>query len=143
MLFEKSTLLAIGLDALQWAITGVVGVWVYLVGRDQVRRQSLADMENRIEARLDQIDGRMAEDASRREFIPTHRDCAIQVARITALEARADSGPSHDDLKRVHIRVDAITEAVAEMRGALARIERTIDRIDQYLMDHPHSGGSQ
>jgi uncharacterized Ntn-hydrolase superfamily protein len=141
MIPEKTALLGIGLDAVQWVITAAVGVWVYLLGRDQVRRQSLQAMENRIEGRLDQIDQRLAADRAGREHTPTQRDCAVQIARIATLEAQQRQAPSHEDIKRVHVRIDAATEAIAEMRGSVRRIEHTTDMISQYLMDHPHSGG--
>ena len=60
MIPEKTAMIAIAIDAAQWIITAGVGVWVYLVGRDQVRRQSLAEMEGRIEKRLDTIDNSLA-----------------------------------------------------------------------------------
>jgi hypothetical protein len=141
MLFEKSTLLAIGLDALQWAITGAVGVWVYLVGRQTVRSQSLHDMEARIERRLDDIDSALATATAERAGMPAQRDCAVHTARIATLEALQSQAPKHTDIAHAHTRIDALSESISEVKGSLKRIERTTDMISQYLMDHPHHGG--
>lgn len=124
-------------DIAQFALTGAIGVYVYFSRNGQARRDALEAMENSIEKRLDTVTDRLGMMESKLAYTPDPATCGAAHARLVTLETQVTAGVNAEDLKRVHMRVDAVAEAVADVRGTLRRIERTMDMINQFLVERP------
>lgn len=122
-------------DVAQFALTGTIGVYVWFSQRSQARREALETMERSVDQRLDGIGDRLGRMEVKLAHAPEPATCAAAHSRMTALETRVSVGVSADDIKRVHMRVDGVSEAVADLRGTLRRIERTMDMINQFLVE--------
>ena len=124
-------------DIGQIVLTGAIGVYVWWSQRSQARTDALDAMERSMDVRLDGIGDRLGRMETKLAHAPEPATCAAAHVRMAALEARVATGVGPDDIKRVHMRVDTVSEAVADVRGTLRRIERTMDMINQYLVERP------
>lgn len=55
--------------------------------------------------------------------------------RVGALEERTKHMPSHDDLRRLHQRLDEINAGVNKLAGEVHGISRSVGLINQHLLD--------
>lgn len=125
-------------DIAQFALTGGVGLYVYFSQRAQVRRESLAKLEDDIDGHLGAIQLRLGKIEAHVQYAPTPTMCASSHSRIAVLEEAIRRGPSDEDLKRLHARVDDAAQGLAALRGELAGITRLLTTIDGYLRDRDH-----
>lgn len=102
----------IWIDLLQWLTTAAVGLYVYAVNRHRVTNERISALESHVDERLDD-----------------HSD------RLARLEQDARHAPSHDDLKRLHKRLDDMNGELKEMRGEFYAVNRTLSMIHQHLLD--------
>ncbi len=126
-------------DIAQFAMTGVVGIYVYLSTRAQVRREALSKLEDDIDGHLDKINGRLGKIEAHTAYAPTPSMCAATHSRIAVLEEAVRRGPNDDDIKRLHARVDDAAQGLAALRGELSGITRLLTTIDGYLRDRDHA----
>lgn len=93
----------------------LVGVWIYvwLSNRHRVTTERITKLEDHMDTRLD-----------------THAD------RLTRLEVHAGAAPTHDDLNRLHQRLDVINGELKGLTGESAAARRTLDLIHDYLLNH-------
>lgn len=54
--------------------------------------------------------------------------------RLTAIERDIKHGPTHDDLKRIHSRLDKVCEDFSSLSGELKGKGHTLDLIHEYLL---------
>lgn len=101
------------IDALQLAGIAVIGAHSWISNRHRVTSERIAKLEDDMDTRLD-----------------THTD------RLTALEVRAGAAPTHDDLKRLHQRLDNMNGELKELRGEFQSAGRTLNMIHDYLLNH-------
>ncbi len=127
-------------DWAQFLVAGAVGGLLALAGYFARRDKAYGD---RISALRGDIDRGMAECRDCLERLealraqgPDQRQCAVQTARIVALEQRVALGPSQADIARAHQRMDGHLEALAEIRGGIKRIEHTVDMLSQFMLEH-------
>lgn len=89
--------------------------------------------------------------------VPSHEDVAAVNARInnvediivarlsehdqrlTRMEERAKHAPTHEDLTRLHVRMDAMSKELSTLVGESRSASRTLDLIHDYLLN----GGKQ
>ena len=69
-----------------------------------------ADWRARVDERLGDMDGRLADIERRR-------------------------GPTHEDMRRIYERLDVSGQTMAEIRGEVGGLRRAIDMIHQHLLD--------
>ncbi len=122
-------------DMAQFTATAAVGIYVYFSQRSQARREALVAMERRVDESLDALGSRLGRIELRLATAPEQSTCAAAHVRMAALETRVAGGVTVEDIKRAHMRIDTVSEAVADLRGTLRRIERTMDMINQYLVE--------
>ena len=122
-------------DIAQFALTGIVGLYVYFSQRAQVRREALSKLEDDIDGHLDAIQKRLGKIESHVEYSPTPAMYAATSARLAVLEEAVRRGPSDEDIKRLHARVDDAAQGLAALRGELSGIARLLTTIDGYLRD--------
>ncbi|MDY0035436.1 MAG: hypothetical protein RBS05_05930 [Zoogloea oleivorans] len=54
--------------------------------------------------------------------------------RLTAIERDQRHAPTHDDLKRIHSRLDNVCENVSELAGEFKGKGHTLDLMQEYLL---------
>lgn len=104
------------IDILQTVLTAAIGVYVWLVNRTRVNAARIRNMEDEIDARLDKAE-----------------------QRLTKVEVDIEHGPSRDDLKRIHERVDDTAREVHEMTGEFRSVKSTLELIHQFLLNGSRS----
>ena len=55
--------------------------------------------------------------------------------RLTAIERDITHGPTHDDLKRIHSRLDKVCEDFSALSGELKGKGHTLDLIHEFLLN--------
>lgn len=59
---------------------------------------------------------------------------AAHADRLTVLETSQKHGPTHDDLKRIHARLDKVCEDFSSLSGELKGKGHTLDLIHEFLL---------
>lgn len=126
-------------DIAQFVLTGAIGIYVYLSGRAQVRREALSKLEEDIDGNLNKIETRLGKIEAHVEYAPTSAMCAVSHARISVLEEALRRSPNDDTIKRVHERIDETAQGLAALRGELSGITRLLTTIDGFLRDSSHA----
>lgn len=129
----------LGVDVGQFVVTGAVGVYVWFVQREQVRREALARLESDMDSRLDDIATRLAKIETGVSHAPSWQACAAQHTRIAVLEQAVRDGIKSADISRVHARIDEVAEGLAGVRGEIIGMQRLLHAIDQHLRAPHHS----
>lgn len=119
----------------QYVLTGLAGglaaVWATLGRRDRA-------LGGRIDGLAQQLTDLTAGAA------PMAR-CAAHSERMAGLEARLAATVTADRLDhsivRAHQRMDGFESRIAKMEGILEGIDRTVNRIEQHMIEHgPRAG---
>ena len=134
--------LKIGIDGAQFALTGVVAVYVYWANHARAGREELARLSTRLDERLDEANLRLTQLDASAHNTPSAEFCAAHRGRVDMIERLMTERPGHDDMKRVHQRIDEISALVGEVRGRLSGIERSLALITEHLLDQPARGGA-
>lgn len=125
----------IAVDVGQTALTLIVAFFAWLLRQQAVTRDTIEEIEQDLERRLDAISAQARETQARASACADPEICAAHRARIDVVEEALRHMPGHDDMKRVHERIDAVSEIAAEVRGRLAGIERNLELISQHLLE--------
>lgn len=120
-------------DTGQFALTGAVGAYVYFANQSQARREALERLANRLDQRLDVHDGRLQNAEGGLLHAATREHCANQNGQLLALRQLVEERPTHEDLGRIHARVDKLSEVIARIDGRLDGIERGLGGIDRNI----------
>lgn len=130
----------LGVDVGQFVVTGAVGLYVWFVQREQVRREALQRLESDVDTRLDDIVTRLTKIEGHTAQAPSWQACAAQHTRIAVLEQSMREGVKSADVGRVHARIDEVAEGLAGLRGELTGMQRLLHAIDQHLRANVHHG---
>lgn len=84
----------IGLQILNMIATFGVGIYVWISTQDKVTNKRISDLEEKVDGRIDQY--------------------AERIARVEQDQLHA---PTHDDIKRIHARIDAIDQRLSRIEG--------------------------
>lgn len=113
-------------------ITNTLVIWIaaiytYLANRNRVTTERInslqASLQTRIEGLRSDMDHRMH----------NHGD------RLSRVEKDIQHAPSHDDLKRIHARMDEVSATLSSLQGEFKGANNTLHLIHTYLM----TGGKQ
>jgi exonuclease VII large subunit len=113
-------------------ITNTLVIWIaaiytYLANRNRVTTERInslqASLQTRIEGLRSDMDHRM----------DNHGD------RLSRVEKDIQHAPSHDDLKRIHARMDEVSATLSSLQGEFKGANNTLHLIHTYLM----TGGKQ
>ncbi|MBN9697172.1 MAG: hypothetical protein J0L85_15400 [Zoogloea sp.] len=99
--------MSVGLEELKLLLQAVnllAVVWLAISGRDKVTK--------------DALDAKLA----------AHAD------RLTAIERDQKHAPTHDDLKRIHSRLDDVSEGLSNLVGEFKGTGHTLNLIHEYLL---------
>jgi hypothetical protein len=113
-------------------ITNTLVIWIaaiytYFANRNRVTNERITGLQTAVNAR---IDG-MRIDMDHR--LDTHAD------RLGRVEKDVEHAPNHEDLKRIHARMDEVATAVTGLQGEFKGANQTLHLIHSYLM----TGGKQ
>lgn len=100
-----------GFTVVNSLLTTVIGIYVWISNRNRVTNERISSMERNVDDRLD-----------------------IYADRLARLEQKVESGPSHDDIKRLHQRIDNIDSGLARLDGQFSGTKHTVDLIYEYLL---------
>lgn len=108
-------------------ITNTVVIWfaalyTYFANRNRVTNERISSLQGTLQARLDGIKG----DADVR--LDAHAE------RLARVERDLQHAPSHDDLKRIHSRMDDLAGAVKGIEGEFKGANNTLHLIHSYLL---------
>lgn len=113
-------------------ITNTLVIWIaaiytYLANRNRVTTERInslqASLQGRIEGMRSDMDHRM----------DNHGD------RLSRVEKDIQHAPSHEDLKRIHARMDEVSATLSSLQGEFKGANNTLHLIHTYLM----TGGKQ
>lgn len=120
-------------------VGGVASVWAVLSNREARRSREQEIIGARVAGqaeRLVHLEHTTKDHLTREHVEPLHH-------RVTRLEAARESAPSHEDLNRLHQRIDGVTSGLSEVRGELKGIAGLLRTIDLYLRERPNHGDSE
>lgn len=122
------------LDLSQFALTGAIGVYVWWTNREKVNSKRFEALEKEVAHRATAAE---VADLRAQQTV----SCKLHTARTAQLEGnfielRADlkNAPSHNNLSRIHDRIDALTKEVGSIAGSLGGINRAVDLINEHLI---------
>lgn len=93
-------------------LNGGFCIYMYLVTRNRVTNERIGKLQENVDTRLD--------------------DHAVRLARI---EQDAHHAPTHEDLKRIHMRIDQTAQSMARIEGEFAGTNHTLNLIHEYLLN--------
>ena len=120
----------IGFDIAQFAITGLVWLYVFLSNRSRVKAEEIAQYKSDTNRRIEE----------HKKVTDKHIDAHSM--RLSTIEETVRCGPSHDDIGKVHGRLDTVSEQLSQARGELKGISRSVDLIHQFLLNQKQKDGS-
>ena len=95
-------------QVMTFLLTGGIGIYVYISNKDKVTNDRIGKLEDDIDDKLD-----------------------IYSERIAKLEA----GPSKDDIKELHQKVNGVSDGVSALRGEFSATQRILQLIHETLME--------
>lgn len=118
-------------DVQMWLqITNTLVIWIaalytYFANRNRVTNERITSLQASLQTRLDS----MRTDMDHR--LDGHGD------RLSRVEKDMEHAPSHEDLKRIHARMDEVSATLSSLQGEFKGANNTLHLIHTYLM----SGG--
>lgn len=100
------------LDVLQVVFTAAIGIYVWVSNRTAVNTKRIAKLEGDLDERLDE-----------------------QEVRLTRVEEALRHAPTHEDLKRIHARIDDVASGVSLVSGKIGETTRTLTLIHEHLLN--------
>ena len=89
-----------------------MGLYLYLVNRNRVTNDRIGKLEDGVDKRLD-----------------NHTE------RLARLEQDARHAPTHDDLKRLHSRIDEMKDSLKRLEGEFSGANHTLGLIHEHLLN--------
>lgn len=136
----------LGWDFFQTSLLGVIAVHQWVVSRDRVRRQQIANMEADLREHLEAHERRITRAEEMAVHGPTMTMCHDTRQRLARLEQANDGGPTHRDLNalnervheglaRTHERMDRVEAAVSALSGEMGSQNRLLQTVVDHLVD--------
>ncbi len=100
------------IEILHASVTTVLAIFVWLLSRQHVTAERISQLEADIDERLDK-----------------HGD------RLTRLEVSAGAAPTHEDLKRLHQRLDSLNGELHNLTGQFKITNETLLLIHEHLLN--------
>lgn len=105
-----------GFQVLQFLLTGGIGIYVYLSNKDKVTNDRIGKLEDDLDAKMDG-----------------------HIERIVALETRADTSLTHNDLADIHEKINKIGTDISSLSGEFTGVSNLLNTLHRYLLN----GGKQ
>jgi hypothetical protein len=94
------------------ALNAGMGLYLYLVNRNRVTNERIGALQTAVDTRLD-----------------NHTE------RLARLEQDARHAPTHDDLKRLHSRIDEVKYSLKRLEGEFSGANHTLGLIHEHLLN--------
>ena len=104
--------LKFGFQVLQFIATGAIGIYVYISNKNRVTNDRISTLENDIDTRLDG-----------------------QSVRVAKLEEALHHAPTHDDLSKLHEKINDMSACMNRMEGEFKGNTRTLQLIHETMME--------
>lgn len=105
-------MLEFGFQVLQFIVTGVVGIYVYLTRKDTVTNERIGKLEAHIEEKIDD-----------------------HSARLAHLETEVRAAPSHADIVKLYDKLNEFNAQLNHLTGEFKGANRTLNLIHETLME--------
>lgn len=105
--------LKIWIDIAQFGVTGGIGIWLWLVRKNDTTNVHLAQLERDVDQRLDN-----------------------HAQRLAGLEADIKGLPTHKDLGDLYERVNQVAENLSQLTGEFRGVRDTLGLIHRQLLDN-------
>lgn len=106
------------------SIMNMFGLWAVAIYTWQANRRRVT--EDRINELQDDMNESMD---TLKNQMRLHGD------RLTKVEGELQHAPTHEDIKRLHIRVDAVNGSICRLEGEFKSANKTLGLIHQYLLE--------
>ena len=103
-------------QVLTFLMTGGIGIYVYLSNKDKVTNDRIGKLEEDLDVKLDG-----------------------HIERIVALETKAASSLTHNDLADIHEKINKIGTDISTLSGKFNGVSNLLDTLHNYLLN----GGKQ
>ncbi len=103
--------IALTISAANFVLTWGVALYMYLVNKSKVTNARIGELERDMDSKLD-----------------AHAD------RLARLEQDVRHAPTHDDIKRIHTRIDDAAGALKRLEGEFGGASRTLALIHEFLL---------
>lgn len=104
--------IALTISAANFVLTWGVALYMYLANKGKVTNSRIGELERDMDGKFD-----------------AHAD------RLARLEQDVRHGPTHDDLKRIHSRIDTISGDIKTLGGEFQGANRTLSLIHEFLLN--------
>ncbi|AWI78597.1 hypothetical protein CEW87_04005 [Parazoarcus communis] len=115
---ELQTWLSIINTVVIWA----VAIYTWQANRNRVTNERISSLQGSLNARIESI----GTDMDRR--LDTHAD------RLSRVEKDLEHAPTHEDLKRLHARIDDLAGGIRGLEGEFKGANHTLQLIHGYLL---------
>ncbi len=99
------------IDLAQFVLTAVIGAWFYLERKRDKTDELIAALRTDLDGRIDD-----------------HHD------RIARLETTSNTAPSHQDMARIHQRIDEVSGAMKRLEGESGAQTRILNLVYESLV---------
>lgn len=103
-------------QVLTFLMTGGIGIYVYMSNKDKVTNDRIGKLEDDLDKKLDG-----------------------HIERIVALETKAESSLTHNDLADIHEKINKIGTDISTLSGKFTGVSNLLDTLHNYLLH----GGKQ
>ncbi|MCY0966146.1 DUF2730 family protein [Parathalassolituus penaei] len=100
------------LQLAQAVITGMVFVYVWLTSRQKANTAAIDKLREDLHGSINALDD-----------------------RLIRVERDVDHLPTHDDMSKLHTRVNEANENIKEMRGTLGQLNHTLQLMHQHMLN--------
>lgn len=99
-------------QVLTFLMTGGIGIYVYLSNKDKVTNDRIGKLEEDLDAKMDG-----------------------HIERIVALETRAQTSVTHNDLAEIHEKINKIGSDISSLSGKFTGVSNLLDTLHHYLLN--------
>jgi len=99
-------------QVLQFLLTGGIGIYVYLSNKDKVTNDRIGKLEEDLDVKMNG-----------------------HIERIVALETRAESSLTHNDLADIHEKINKIGSDISSLSGKFTGVSNLLDTLHNYLLN--------
>lgn len=109
---------------------GAAFVMAWWDRKERASKRALTDLERRVQGRL--IDFESAQDSHHQS---NQQAFAMLRERMAAVDETMKHMPTHSDITHLAQAVATLAARVAELKGEVAGTTRTVERMNQFLME--------
>ncbi len=98
-------------QVLQFLATGAIGIYVYMSNKNKVTNDRITEFQKDVDGKID-----------------NHSE------RLAKVEVRAKKSPTHDDLSKLHEKINEVSTCMNRMEGESKVTRRILNLIHETMM---------